>query len=349
MCIEKDFNIIEVGHGSGKGNKKYFKRNTYINTEELEEFINENDNKGIYKTAYNYNTDDIEKAELIGDFYLDFDCIEDFESVREDVISGISYIFIVYKIPKDQIQLYFSGSKGIHLIIDKAILDIQPLKNLNEIFKYMAESIYNFTPNKTLDIRVYDNRRLFRIENSIHEKTNLHKIPITYDELKTLSQSDIKELAREKRHIPKQTYSTIQYSKKRYESICDKANEEIEKKNKNVKSNGTLKYTPPCIKHIIENGATEGNRNNTLAALASYYRNRGYDLDSTIKYCTNWNNIRLTNSLNNSEVIKTVKSVYLGKKNYGCASLKFLGDCNEKECKLKSGEKKNGRHRFKRD
>ena len=71
----------------------------------------------------------------------------------------------------------------------------------NCIYKYIANFAKGFTPNKTVDTQIYDNKRLFRIPNTRHEKSGLYKIPITLNELQTLSIDQIREMAVKQRVI----------------------------------------------------------------------------------------------------------------------------------------------------
>ena len=174
---------------------------------------------------------------------------------------------------------------------------------------------------------------MFRIPCTKHEKTNLYKVPITYSELQNLSHQGIKDIAKEKREIVLTAPIYNSFANARYKDAIVKADKE-----KNVKFNfkgrATLKCTPPCIKHIIDTGSTEGNRNNTLAALSSFYRNSGVSYEEAISKLEDWNT-RNSPPIKSIELKRTARSIYTSNASYGCSSLKEISICNEKECQLK--------------
>ena len=78
-------------------------------------------------------------------------------------------------------------------------MGIKPQKRLNRLFKLIASEVKEMLPNKTLDTAIYDSVRLFRVVNSIHQKTGYYKIPLTYEELKNISYGEIIDTAKQPR------------------------------------------------------------------------------------------------------------------------------------------------------
>lgn len=333
MCEIKDCFLIETGYWINK-KKKIFKRNEII-PKALENAVRiKRNNNGVFKTAYSYNVANQDEAYLYGDFYLDFDS-QDFEEVREDAIMAISYLKIVFKIdPTKSCSIFYSGNKGVHIIVPAIILGITPDKKLNETFKAIANAISEFTKNKTLDLRIYDNKRMFRMVNSIHESTNRYKIYLSVDELKELSHEEIMNLACSPREIPEKEIMFSNEAHKMYLTFKERA-EKIISKFKNLKSNGTLKYTPPCIKEILEDGAVSGKRNNTIAILSSFYKATGKDLNETITLLKEWNKEKNSIPTSDSELIKTCRSIYLKDNQFGCTSIKSLNLCSDEKCNFR--------------
>jgi len=100
---------------------------------------------------------------------------------------------------------------------------------------------------------------------------------------------------------------------------------------------GVLRSIPPCIKHMIDGGAAEGSRNNTLAVLTSFYKRKGLSYEDTVKELETWND-NLVSPIGKHEFGASVKSIYQTDKIYGCTTLKQISVCNEKECQLKRGK-----------
>lgn len=334
MCAIDDCYLVEGGYWIDKI-KHQFKRNLImpdfccINT-----LRNQRNNTGIFKTAYKYNIADQDKAELYGDFYLDFDST-DFELVRKDAIKALSYLKIVFNIDiNNNCLIFFSGNKGAHIIIPAEVLGVTPNNNLNDIYKTIAEALFDYIDNKTLDLRIYDKKRMFRIPNSIHEVTGLYKVNITLDELRTSPYQTIKTIAKTTRRIIKIDKTFNRVANSIFNNFIEKSNAKIESY-KNIKSSGTLKYTPPCITEILEDGALNGQRNNTIAILASYYKASGKDMKDCMDLMSEWNELKTANPVSGYELKRTIQSIYTSDMQFGCSSIKNLGLCSKQYCKFK--------------
>ena len=114
---------------------KQFTRGIFVPEDIANKYLLVNTNNvGIFKTTFTYSSCDQDSSKLLGDFYIDFDS-EDYKKVKEDVIGVLAYFKVVFSIDYSDIQIYYSGNKGIHLIIPKEVLGIKPHKELNLIFK----------------------------------------------------------------------------------------------------------------------------------------------------------------------------------------------------------------------
>ena len=320
-----------------------FARNRYISYRTINEFVNARNQYSAFCSAFRYNTEDIDNSLMYGDMYFDFDDINDFEHVRKDAIVVLNMIEVIFLVKKELVKIFFSGNKGIHIILPAEILGVTPSAELNNIYKYVANLAKSFTPNKTVDTQIYDTKRLFRIPNTRHEKSGLYKIPITLNELQTLSINQIRQMATKPRNIQYPVYSELPTANRAYQKILEEylRNKEQEDKNKNRRFRKTFNFIPPCIQHILENGAQEGERNITIACLAGFYKSYGKTLDETIELISDWNdnNIKPTGT---NELIKTVKSIFNSQKQFGCATLQSLSICDN-TCKvyIKKEEKLN--------
>lgn len=334
MCDIADCYLSEYGYWLDKPNHK-FRRNfivpNFCSTKIVRELRN---NVGIFKTAYVYDIRDQDKANMYGDFYLDFDSTE-FELVRSDALKALSYLKIVFGIDiENGCLIFFSGNKGLHIIVPAETLGIEPNGKLNEVFKVIAEALYDFIDNKTLDLRIYDKKRMFRIPNSIHESTNLHKVNITIDELRNYNHQDIKDIAKGTRVVRNVNKSYSSIAHKTYNAFVEKAETKVNSY-KNIKGSGTLRYLPPCITEILADGAQSGQRNNTVAILASYYKATGKDLVTAMKELTEWNDEKNSPALSKYELERTLQSIYVGEGQFGCSSIKNLNLCSKEYCKFK--------------
>lgn len=344
MSSASECYLIEVGHGfETRDGKKGFTRGRYIPYGTLSVFCEECHRRSVFCSAYRYSSTEVGKCDLYGNLYLDFDDVTDFEKVRADALVAVSYLKVVYHISEDYLRIYFSGNKGVHIVIPAEILGFEPMPLLNGVFKYVANSIKSFTKYKTLDTQIYDNKRMFRVPNTVHEKSGLYKVPLTAEELKTLSRDQITVIASSPRNLSfKQFHGTNVFAQQQFARmvneyyIFDKDN----KKDRRFKRQ--YDFTPPCIQAILENGAEEGQRNITIACLAGFCKNSGKSLNEAIDFISEWNS-RNTKPTGEQELKRTVRSIFNGEKLFGCSTLKTISVCNEQQCKLakKKGDSHN--------
>lgn len=299
----------------------------------------------LYATAYRYNDADIRKADMIGDLYIDFDVDDiqaDFEQLRTDVFRTSAALKALFGIGEANMQLYFSGGKGFHLLVPSEVLGVKPHPELNMIYKHIAEDLSKLIHHDTIDTRIYDKVRLLRVPNSIHQSTGLYKVPITMQELREGTLESLSRIAAAPRKPSsvQRSYSTKanrMYSK--YISEWEKEKAAIENRRQKYKEK-TLDFMPPCIQHILEEGAQQGKRNNTVAALASYFLQRGIKESEALDRVNDWNELNCVPSLPGREVQTTVQSIYRSEHKFGCRTLKEISVCSS-SCKLYKDDRRN--------
>jgi hypothetical protein len=341
--------LIEGGGGSGEK----FRRNLYISEEQIQTLRNRFKNTDVYTTMLSYDNRNQTEAQKYGPFYIDLDH-KDFEIVRHDALQLINYMRNVYGIPIDMFHLYFSGNKGVHIIIQPEVFGFEPNVSLHELFKYVADTELSIQTteyivgdtNKTrrvLDTAIYDCRRLFRLNNSINSKSGLYKIGITYDELNNLSEQDIRQLASSPREIEMGRVSLVPKARKIFKGFLSR----LEVMNQNQKKrftgdiSGRLKdiITVPCVDQILANQTAEGMRNETAVALASFYRQKGLSAEETLMAIGQWSEQKCDPPLEYSELKSVVKSMYKSSHPYGCKKFKEVSICNVSECPLRRRNK----------
>lgn len=324
-------NIVEIG-GSIKGT---FSRNILCYTTEMNKELDKYAFEDKYSTIYRYANTNQDLSTVVAPFYLDLD-IDDIENNYDKLKRDLHLIYrqlkrILYLEDKD-IEIYFSGSKGFHILVNEKVLNIEPSRTLNEDYKIMALRLKSFTIYKTIDTKIYDKKRLFRIVNTINSKTGLYKVPVTMEQINSFSYDDLVEWAKEKKPIKPKIYLKNNKAKEAFVEYISKIKQEEKKKinHKVAREIIERKELLPCIKYILQNGAVKGQRNNTSNALASALLQCGKTLDETLNIMHVWNMKKNTPSLPEKEIDTTTKSAYKNfeaGKNYGCSSLRMLGVC----------------------
>ena len=107
-----------------------------------------------------------------------------------------------YHIPSTSLHIRFSGNKGFHIELPEALFGaFIPSKTLPAIHSALTEKLCK-DYEQYVDQSIYHTVSLIRIENTQHSKSNLFCIPLTFDELHSLTIDEIKTLAEQPRHLP---------------------------------------------------------------------------------------------------------------------------------------------------
>ena len=327
----KQCNIIEMG-GNING---YFSRNFFIDINDLDKHLNRYTGD-TYTTIYRYDSKDQNTANFIAPLYfdLDIDDIENnFSKIKQDLALITRKLKVMFHLSDNDIDLYFSGSKGFHILIDSNIFGLEPSRDLNKQYKKIATELKTYTINKSVDTKIYDNKRLFRVPNTINSKTGLYKVPIEYSTVKEMTSFEaLKEYASEPKdlRIPIREYNSK--AREEYDNLLEKidAEEKAKINTKLAKEFIKQKQLLPCVQYILKNGCTKGNRNNTTVALANSLFQVGKTYEEVLEIVTYWNDQKNIEPLDKSEIRATVKSAYNNAKQnvfYGCGAFKDLDVC----------------------
>ena len=318
--------------------RNYFVDNNAIDTEQkIDNFYSLFQNTDIYRSIFSFSDIKFNETLLYGPFYLDFDIQikspKDFRMVARDTLLITTMIEEEMGLSEDVIKIYFSGSKGFHVIIDPEIFGAKPSYNLNMIYKRMAIFFNKHTMYNTIDINIYDQRRLFRIENSINKKTGLYKVRISRKDLLNITTiQDIQKYASSKKEILSDNkiesfHARLFFNRFKLIEDCKAINQK--KSKKPAKLFFATKKILPCVQKIIKEGITKGNRNNTSVSITSSLIQSGFDRNEIEEYIHEWNKLN-SPPLSNKELTSTINSAFTlayQEKYYGCTFFKERGQC----------------------
>lgn len=136
-----------------------------------------------------------------GPFFADIDCAGNIPLAAESTKNLISKLKSL-DVPIQDIQIFASGSKGFHVIVDaKKFSDGKPRKLLPLAYKAMAAQLYVIG----LDLGVYSlgMGTSWRIENIKREDTGTYRVRISADELEGLTNENYVNLVKAPREVPK--------------------------------------------------------------------------------------------------------------------------------------------------
>jgi len=198
-------------------------------------------------------------------------------------------------------QMFYTGGRGFHVVVDFRCFE-QPLDvNNHHVNKAMAKMIEDEAGGLFIDDSIYSSRRQFRLPNSIHNTSGLHKVFLTRDELER-GVDHVKALAAAPRPIPPIDHTSSEYLCRLY----GLAKIEVDKKPKYTVKAADVRelqaarqsspdasrpalpvanlHHPPCIREALEIGIKDGakaNRNIITVFLATYFKAIGRGRDET--------------------------------------------------------------------
>jgi KaiC/GvpD/RAD55 family RecA-like ATPase len=274
---------------------------------EADRLIDLKSKKAYFKTTFAVEADDLqieqlkgkandgpeikelfERAPKTGDLFFDFDNA-DLAKAKADCDHVRTYLHDSLGVPKEGMRTYESGGKGYHLMVAASCIGLSPRPDLHLLYGKIAKALYELTPNRTLDLKIYNSRRMFRVEGSTHQRTGKKKSlvegPGTWPEgmqlsvnlKKILEAPDIKEaeIRKHKKRIPAEFF---------HEPL-------------------------DCIRSVMENGADEGTRNDTVYTVALYWKSLGLSQQS-VENRILASALHLISGVPKAEIVTTVNSAF---------------------------------------
>lgn len=89
-------------------------------------------------------------------------------------------------------RFYFSGSKGFHVMIPSGFFSAQPSVDIHKRFRKVAVKL---SDGINIDTAIYDKTRLFRLPNTINQKSGLYKVELYPFQALSLEIEEIKKIA----------------------------------------------------------------------------------------------------------------------------------------------------------
>jgi hypothetical protein len=348
-----NFEFVNVWYTDAEGKPRANKR---IPISELKTFQQE--------TAENFNCfasiqqfcqktkPDQGKSELhTAPLYFDLDFEEDPSVAQFEVKRIIEFFTKDLDIQPFDLRVFFSGSKGFHLLVDQTSLGIEPRQDLQKVFKWFTGVLRNIleypdkdgnlVPLRTIDPVVYTCPRMLRLTNSVHQKTKLHKIELNIDEL-DLTLDEIKALAVKPRRDHELQYTGVDRQEIKIRPKAAKLYAERLQEHEEAAATNSTRYEreafnftkdrpPICVEDIMDHGWKKaGDRNNATVQLACYLHEAGFTSDEAKRLLEPWV-LKHTSAKTEYErhqrvsfTRNAVDSVYSLDYKFGCAFIRSL-------------------------
>lgn len=260
----------------------------------------------------------------------------DLSLVLESAKNLLSLFLYRWQVDPNGVQVYFSGSKGFHLMLDTRLFGrIYPSKSLPRLFDSLRRHIAQELPSEqreTLDLSIKDRLRLLRLPNTIHEESGLYKVLIPSELLYTAHPEEVKELARKPRSleltdetglVAKVTVTESKTASGLFRRIRRQMGQ-ITRKPFTYRFRRPEDLTEidfPCagVQGIWEGYPERGTRNNCAIRLASELRLLGLTEEETTNTVLEWNE-RNGIYLPKQEIRNVIRSAYQHRfpYRYGC-------------------------------
>lgn len=353
----QDYRYVDVWYSDDKGKSSPWQRIEIANVHKFQQ--EEAYNFNCFSTVQRFaNKEKVKGEAFIAPLYFDLDYKDDPQIAQAEAIKIIDFFTKELDIQDTDLWVYFSGSKGFHILISSQAIGIEPKEDLHKVFKHIASYLRyrlgdvtqeatgeKIDPLKSLDLAVYTAPRMLRLPNSIHHKTRLFKIELTVDEVRTLTLDEIKDKAKMPRRMDEGLITGEQRKEaadlrkaanafyvdktEEYQQAAATASQRYDKEEYLfVKDQPSI-----CVKDILEGGwKKEGDRNQATIQLACYFKAAGYSKEDALKALEDWvtkhttakGNYNVRQRIANTRSV--VEAVYSKENEYkfGCAFIRSL-------------------------
>jgi KaiC/GvpD/RAD55 family RecA-like ATPase len=257
-----------------------------ISPNELYSFVTDSE-KDYYASVYHYNHEQYEQFKKTGSIrgindvitnvlIFDFDSKTDLEKTRIDALTAIDRLK-KYGVKDNAVQIYFSGNKGftVQVELNKSLSPDQARAIALKKIAYGLE---------TADSSVYDASQIIRVPGTKHPKSGLYKVPLTLNQLSSLSIDDIKKYASSLDNIKDDfEWNAATPNEELFKIVETKP--EIKKSTYEVDLNKKPSQWRNCKWSLLQGNFKEGERHAALMVIAATCRGLGYDKETTYYMC----------------------------------------------------------------
>lgn len=200
---------------------------------------------------------------------LDVDREGDLPAALEDARRLTVLLTGELRIREDDLLVFFSGSKGFHLLLPAACWTPQPGLHFHRVARNLAAALAD-RANATIDAGIYDRVRCFRAPNSRHPKTGLHKRRLSTDELLHLAADRIVETAKRPAEfeIPEPTYRSEPLAALWHDAEAT-VQRDVADRAARLATGGVPQQLNRSTIDFIANGASKGDRHRLLYSAAA--------------------------------------------------------------------------------
>lgn len=273
--------------------------------------------------------------------YFDIDCDGDLDQALLWARTLVDFFVSQLGLSEPAVRVWFSGSKGAHILVDPVALGIEPNATLTADMKAVALELVRHLAaqgagDTTIDRSVYSLPRMLRLPDQVNSKSGLYKIELQHRELFHLTTDQIMDLAQRPRgslwladdlpneRVPQAAnwWSTALVRARGPREFRIRTAEVAGLK---VRPDGYVvdklitSDMPPCIAGMVQTVASPGTRNRVELQLACWAKGAKLSFDKALSLLAAWTaasrpELSADNARAKAESI--VRSVY-GNASYG--------------------------------
>lgn len=273
--------------------------------------------------------------------YFDIDAEGDLNKALLWARTLVEFFITQLGLPEPAVRVWFSGSKGAHILVNPVALGIEPSATLTADMKTVAlELVWHLAAQGATDMNidraVYSLPRMLRLPDQINPKSGLLKIELRHQELFRLTTDEVIDLARQPRgslwsadDLPNEPVpAAAQWWSKALASAREPRDFRIrtaEVAGLKVRPDGYVvdelatADMPPCIAGMVQAAASPGSRNRVELQIACWAKGAKLTFDKALALLAAWttaNRPELSAENAQAKAESIIRSVY-GNASYG--------------------------------
>jgi hypothetical protein len=282
--------------------------------------------------------------------YFDVDAEGDLEKALALARALVAFFTGALALPPEAVRVWFSGSKGFHILVSPTALGIKPSPSLTSDMKAVALGLCRSlrdhgAPDLETDAAVYSLPRMLRAADQINPKSGLFKVELWHEELHHRSADEIVALARARRGnlwpgslweaplvAPAAAWWTGQLAQAQKPRQFRRRTAELT--GERLRPDGFVvdellsPDMPDCIRRIVAANVAPGRRNRCELQIACWAKGAGRSLADAIALLARWGSVNrpeLTASGASRKAESIARTVYSGS-HYGfsCAASRLV-------------------------
>lgn len=270
---------------------------------------------------------DFDNSCVISPMVFDLDDAKNPDNARLEAIALVERLIKREGLREDDIDIFFSGNKGFHVVVPYRVIGLKPRRDIIGIYRKVAEMAKRELELKTIDFHIFEKKRQLRLPNTMNRTTELYKIQLEFKELHK-GMDWIRNLAKKPRHFEQKKHKVNKHLRK---ALLNMEKMDLNTKRSKIEREPiTLDKVRlfPCIRHLLKN-PPETDRNNNVYTLALFFKSNNVSKEDAFAVLNGWT------GLEDKEVHHAIESAYSHDRHWGCNNNELVERvCDKHHCPI---------------